>query len=85
MKGYIFQHLRAPNDRNGNPRRLWVLYDKNTGGVIQVIEEGYGGRPKDCDARHIDGAVEVSPICIDVTEYNTWRREAKRTGIYQAQ
>jgi hypothetical protein len=85
MKGYIFQHLCAPNDRNGNPRRLWVLYSKGTGDVFEVINEGYGGRPTVCDARRVKTATEVAQIQISTKEYNNWCREAKRLGIYYTQ
>jgi hypothetical protein len=42
--------LRAPNDRNGNPRRVWLIYahelDAPNAGdrPTYVFDEGYGGR-----------------------------------------
>jgi len=39
----LIQHLRATNDTNGNPRRVFAVYDMNTGDIIEVIEEGYQG------------------------------------------
>ena len=53
---YTYQQLAAPNDRNGNPRRLWAvcsqsnydpLYQDVTNGALvatAVITEGYIGR-----------------------------------------
>ena len=39
------QHLQATNDVNGNPRRLWLLLDAQTGVIIKVANEGYRGIP----------------------------------------
>ena len=36
-----YQHICAQNDANGNPRRLYLLYD-GVGGVV-VVDEGYSG------------------------------------------
>lgn len=36
-----FQHLCTNNDRNGNPRRLYVLI--NEGQRVAVWDEGYSG------------------------------------------
>lgn len=41
----IYQHLSAPNDVNGNPRRLYVVYSTINGEVLKVYDEGYGGLP----------------------------------------
>lgn len=35
--------LCAPNDRNGNPRRVYVVLDTFTGDIIDAIDEGYCG------------------------------------------
>jgi len=60
------QHLCATNDRNGNPRRLWAVYT-NDGHVIEVIDEGYAGRPQ-------VGAdvVELPMVHITPAEYSAW-------------
>ena len=34
--------LRCKNDTNGNPRRVYVIFDK--GRMIDAIDEGYSGR-----------------------------------------
>lgn len=80
--GYLFQRLVAQNDRNGNPRRLWVLYEKQTGNTAKVIEEGYAGRPEECDARR-PGMVELPEIEITNRFFATLRRDATRVGIYE--
>ena len=35
------QQLRAPNDANGNPRRLWAIYCPETGDLLGIHDEGY--------------------------------------------
>ena len=39
----IVIHLRAPNDSNGNPRRLYLIIDPSNGLPIDCIDEGYLG------------------------------------------
>lgn len=41
MKHYVL-HLAADNDRNGNPRRCFVIFDEE-GRTIETIDEGYEG------------------------------------------
>ena len=62
----MYQHLRAPNDRNGNPRRLWAFYT-GAGMVDHVIDEGYGGRPQEAQ-----GLAELPAINIAPSEYRAW-------------
>ena len=38
-------HLRAVNDRNGNPRRLFIVCEN--GVPERVIDEGYKGLPSE--------------------------------------
>ena len=35
-------HLNAGNDRNGNPRRVYVVLNEN-GAIVDTIDEGYSG------------------------------------------
>lgn len=39
-----FQHWKAPHDANGNPRRVFVVFDEQ-GDIYDAIDEGYSGRP----------------------------------------
>lgn len=39
-----YQHLNAGHDTNGNPRRVFVLYDA-TGAIVRAIDEGYCRTP----------------------------------------
>ena len=40
----IYIQLAASNDTNGNPRRVFVLFNDN-GEIKEVIDEGYSGDP----------------------------------------
>lgn len=39
----IIIKLNAGNDKNGNPRRVFVVLDPTTGATIDIIDEGYNG------------------------------------------
>ena len=59
-------HLKAPNDINGNPHRLFVVTDE---GIIEkVVAEGFGGMPEELK--------DLPRICIAITagEYRRWRK-----------
>lgn len=36
----VIQHVKAPNDSNGNPRRLFLVV---TGGQVTAYDEGFRG------------------------------------------
>ena len=62
-------HLKAPNDINGNPHRLFVVTDK---GIIEkVIVENYNGMPEELK--------DLPRICIAITasEFRRWRKRVK--------
>lgn len=44
---YLVTHYAAPNDRNGNPRRVFVVRRMSRGSdyaeVVAVLDEGYAG------------------------------------------
>ena len=73
----VLQHLRCTNDRNGNPRRIWAIYDVSPEGVLRGPEEsgvsyrdeGYGGKPKD-----LRGLPELPCVDITISEYRTLKR-----------
>jgi hypothetical protein len=39
----IVDHLAAPSDVNGNPRRVYLVRTARDGHVIAAIDEGYEG------------------------------------------
>jgi len=41
--GARFLHCCAENDRNGNPQRVYVLTDSESGDYIAAWDEGYSG------------------------------------------
>jgi len=59
MRDYTTIHLAAKNDSNGNPRRVYILLEKEaysdsdeTGwkyrsNIVAICDEEYSGRPKD--------------------------------------
>ena len=59
MKAY--QHMKAPQDRNGNPRRLWMVYE---GREFYAIDEEYKGRPA-----FLRDYLELIPVNISVSDY----------------
>ena len=56
----LFQHLRAPQSTNGNPRRCFVVYSAK-GIILSVIDEGYRGTPEACKKLARLPDIEVSP------------------------
>ncbi len=67
----LCQHLRAPQDPNGNPQRLYVVYNMD-GEVLEVIDEGYRGLPKELrDLKHLPD------VNITRSDYHEWKREFK--------
>lgn len=64
----FYQQLRAPNDRNGNPRRLFVAYSYSVQ-PVRVYDEGYTGVPE--DLREVRAALTVD---VSVTEYRRFLR-----------
>ncbi len=62
---YMFQHLKADSDNNGNPRRLYVIIGFD-GNIAKVIDEEYCGFPKECV-----GLLELPGYEITVKEYKS--------------
>jgi hypothetical protein len=79
VKTAIWQHVKAPNDNSGNPRRLYLVYRRVQGymRVAYVIEEGYSGRPR--ELRHKN---ELPSMTVSASEYRDWVRVATQSGIY---
>jgi hypothetical protein len=36
-------YLATTNDRNGNPRRGWLIVETTTGASVEFVDEGYLG------------------------------------------
>ena len=79
VRTMLIQNLRTDNDRNGNPRRLWLIYGVSEGvaEIVAVVDEGYEGRR--CLLDVLSPAVYASAIelpAVDITpkEYSTRKR-----------
>jgi hypothetical protein len=66
--------LNAGNDANGNPRRVYVLIDGDTGAIIDTQDEGYAG-PDAYRDKH-PGAVESVTFMTTPGEYRAMVRFA---------
>ena len=53
------QHLKADNDINGNPQRLYIII---RGNGYEIKDEGYGGEPQ-------GDYVYLPPVNISTKEY----------------
>lgn len=64
----FYQHVKARNDINGNPRRCYVIYEvkrgERWGSIVDVVDEGYGGLP-----RRLRSLAEIPSVRVDVVEY----------------
>jgi hypothetical protein len=71
----IYQILSTTNDRNGNPRRLTVVYagpnEEYHGHMVEVIEHGYSGDHTP------EGAFQIPSVDITTKEYASTKDYAK--------
>lgn len=74
MTPTMYQHLRADNDRNGNPRRLFLILTHD-GGVADIIDEGYMGKGA-MNAYPWHDMTELPSIDITTAEYRSMVRNA---------
>lgn len=40
---YLVQRLCSKNDVNGNPKRVYIVINPETGNIVDAIDEGYSG------------------------------------------
>jgi len=82
MSSNVWIKLIAPNDTNGNPRRMFVCIEPNGAGgkLIGVATEGYTG--SSVTAGIVPGYVDYC-IGVDVSpkEYNAMKKYAASRGI----
>ena len=69
----MYQRWKAPNDTNGNPRRVFLVFDAE-GNVLDVIDEGYAGRPG-----WLRGLIQLPDVHCFAHEYRDWLRQAAVT------
>ncbi len=65
----MYQHLSAPSDSNGNPRRLYMVMDEE-GNIITAIDEGYSGFPKD-----LNGLIQLPEYPISIKLYRELKKK----------
>jgi hypothetical protein len=68
-----FLHLCTKNDNNGNPRRLFVLSDNETGKFLACWDEGYKGSDAVPGIWRKDAYLSQR-FDVSVTDYNKLRR-----------
>jgi len=83
MRDYAFvQHVKAPNDANGNPRRLYMVTRASTQeSCVQVyaVDEDYnegGNLIRELRAASFD-VVELPPVNVSAAEYRRLLNEHK--------
>lgn len=66
---YVATHCKAPNDVNGNPRRLFMVSEvmENGSDLVAVLDEGYNGN--DAFRKYYPEAVMLTSIEISAKEY----------------
>lgn len=64
-------HLKAKNDTNGNPRRLYLILD-NDSDAVDAVDEGYKGRG--ALDEHYEGVPIGVTIQVTPKEYRDWLR-----------
>lgn len=70
----IVQQWRAQNDVNGNPRRVFVLFD-DSGSIAGAIDEGYTSEPTE-----LRGFAHLPAVRITATEYKQLLRQFADSG-----
>lgn len=66
---YFVQHVCTTNDHNGNPRRLFQVFDVQPDGykLVAVMDEGYSGND---ELRQRFGDVNYDEIDVTPAEYH---------------
>jgi hypothetical protein len=79
----IVQHMRAKNDVNGNPRRVYVVYGRLDSNdterrYLDIVDvyDGRNGEPK--EIQHIAKIPEAEITPKDYRQYIELRRDLKR-------
>jgi hypothetical protein len=73
---FIIQHVKAPNDRNGNPRRCYVVYGDIVGDLLAVYDEGYQGRHAMPEFVREGFNMWLEPVNVSASEYKRFLKLA---------
>jgi len=68
MPNFIIQHMAAPNDVNGNPRRAFAVYDTLSGHLVAAFDEGYHGT-RAVPSYVWDGGTFIGRVTVPAKEY----------------
>ena len=88
MKSFTVQHIKAPNSRNGNPQRLYLIHDLLSHQSV-AVDEGFGGEQsmraylKARGVNSMDGmdrVVMLPIIQVSQAEYKRLRRAYETQG-----
>jgi len=78
-----YQHLKADNDPNGNPQRMYVVYELQDvepqfsyWKLVEVYDEGYRGRPAE-----LRGVPELPSVRISAHDYQSRYDMAQGAGL----
>ena len=69
-KPFQIVKLSAPNDKNGNPRRLFAVLQE--GLIRALLDEGFSG--EDCMPKELQGYWRGTTFTISAKEYNDWKK-----------
>jgi hypothetical protein len=75
---YSTVRLAAPNDSNGNPRRLFLAM--KGGEPVGVFDEGYEGKAAIPDQKMRDGWQGIT-IAVPASEYREWLKTYRALGM----
>lgn len=73
---YLIQCLDAGHTPSGNPKRIYVVYNKD-GGVVQAYDEGYVGIRAVPEALFAQGYTMLPTIKVPHQEYRFWTKRSK--------
>jgi hypothetical protein len=78
LDSFTVLHFTAPNDRNGNPRRLWAAFTP-AGQLVNAWDEGYlGSHAIPAAIRH--KAATCYAIPVSAATYSAMLRHARQVS-----
>lgn len=74
---YFAVKIEADNDRNGNPRRGWLVYDQ-TGTYAAFVDEGYRG--EQALRAEFSNVTVLTHVPTSASYYRTVKRDSERSS-----
>ncbi len=73
--------LIAPNDKNGNPNRAFLIHDK-FGVPLFMVYEGYRGNNAYRELIELDQYLPtIIPVNVSAREIKTWKKDLEASAI----